>query len=100
VAEWPDTCAVIYGPVVLAGLFGNSGLDQAKVYGHYGPYEDKPVSIPDLVVSDFPENQIRRTDQTKLHFKAPVSKGDSVELVPFYQLFDQRYTIYWRKVQH
>jgi hypothetical protein len=30
-------------------------------------------------------------------FKAPVDEGDSVQMMPFYQLFDQRYTIYWRK---
>lgn len=93
----PDTCAVLFGPVVLAGLLGNSGLNDKKMFGPSGPYEDKPVSVPNLAAKGLPEKWIRRMEPGKLDFKAPVTVGDSVELVPFYRLFDQRYTVYWRK---
>lgn len=92
----PDTCAVMYGPVVLAGLLGNSGLDEKKIYGHYGPYEDKPAAVPDLAGKGMPESWIRRTSDDQLKYRAAVTIGDSVELVPFYRLFDQRYALYWR----
>lgn len=93
----PDTCAVLYGPVVLAGLLGDSGLDEKKTYGHYGPYEDKPVQIPNLLANGLPVAWVHRTNVNNLIFKAPVQGADSVQMVPFYKLFDQRYTIYWRK---
>ncbi|MCX6225245.1 MAG: glycoside hydrolase family 127 protein [Bacteroidia bacterium] len=95
----PDTCAVVYGPVVLAGRLGTAGLDDKKTYGQYGPYEDKPIMVPDLLGRGLPEKWIRRQTSGKLVFKAPVTVGDSAELVPFYQLFDQRYAIYWKMAE-
>jgi DUF1680 family protein len=95
----PDTCAVLYGPIVLAGKLGNSGLDDTKIYGHYGPYEDKPINVPNLISNGSPEKWICRLAIDNLEFKAPASTGDSVVLVPFYQLFDQRYTVYWKNDQ-
>ncbi len=92
----PDTCAVMYGPIVLAGLLGNTGLSEKFIYGHYGPYESKPVKVPDLVSKGLIQSWILRPSKEKLLFKAPVNAGDSIVLVPFYQLFDQRYSIYWR----
>jgi uncharacterized protein len=92
----PDTCAVLYGPVVLAGLLGDSGLDSAKTYGHYGPYEDKPVTVPDLVADGQSQSPVRRSESGKLDFMALSSNRDSIGLIPFYRLFDQRYTVYWK----
>lgn len=91
----PDTCAIVYGPVVLAGKLGRFGLDDKKTYGHYGPYEDKPISVPDLAGNGTPEKWIHRQPSGSMVFKVMLTTGDSAELEPFYQLFDQRYTIYW-----
>ena len=90
----PDTCAVLFGPVVLAGKLGNMGLDDKKIYGHYGPYEDKPVTVPDLVSGGSPEKWIRRKGN-ELLFSTPATSGGEIELIPFFRLFDERYSVYW-----
>lgn len=91
----PDTCAILYGPVVLAGKLGNSDLTDKKQYGHYGPYNDQPVAVPDLKRNGSPEKTILKAGNEKLLFKTVCFNGDSVEMIPFYRLFDERYTIYW-----
>lgn len=93
----PDTCAVMFGPVVLAGLLGNEGLDEKKTYGHYGPYEDKPINVPALKLKGPETERVARVSSASLAFRAQTHVGDSITLVPFYRLFDQRYSIYWRK---
>jgi DUF1680 family protein len=90
----PDTCAVLFGPLVLAGKLGNPGLDDKKTYGHYGPYNDKPVAVPNLVSKGLPEKWIRRKGD-ELVFTAPASTGGEIELIPFFRLFDERFSVYW-----
>lgn len=85
--------AFFYGPIVLAGGLGNFGITHDLEYGVYGPYNDKPVEAP--VIKAFSKNLSHNLiKESTLRFRALTTKGDSVQFVPFYQIFHQRYMIY------
>lgn len=65
--------AVKYGPIVLSGAYGTTNLSTMPTLN--------PASI--------------RTTSTPLRFTATASTGP-VNLLPFYAMHGQRYTVYWR----
>ncbi|GAA0386029.1 glycoside hydrolase family 127 protein [Microbispora corallina] len=68
-----NVSAITYGPVVLAGNYGNTGLS----------------ALPSLTTSS-----ITRTGSTTLAFTA-TANGSTVNLVPFYDAQNMNYTVYW-----
>jgi hypothetical protein len=68
-----NVSAVTYGPVVLAGSYGNASLS----------------GLPALNPSS-----ITRTSSTALAFTASAN-GAQVSLVPFYDAQNTNYTVYW-----
>jgi DUF1680 family protein len=64
---------VMYGAQLLAGAYGNTNLS----------------SIPSLDAST-----VKKSDGSTLRFTATASTG-SVNLIPFYQMHHQRYSVYW-----
>ena len=86
----PAMQAVFYGPLLLAGQFGREGLTRELVIGPMGPQLKKapPAAIPSLAANE----SIQPADGP-LTFRAT---GAQVTLVPFNQVTDQRYTVYWR----
>ncbi len=83
----PGTQAVFYGPLLLAGQFGREGLTRELVIGAMGPQLKKapPLAPPSLAAAE-----IRPADRP-LTFRTA-----GAELVPFNQVSDQRYTVYWK----
>jgi DUF1680 family protein len=69
----PNVSAITYGPVVLAGNYGNTALS----------------SLPALNASS-----IRRTSSTALKFTA-AANGSTVSLLPFYDAQNMNSTVYW-----
>ncbi|WP_433498663.1 beta-L-arabinofuranosidase domain-containing protein [Sphaerimonospora sp. CA-214678] len=69
----PNVAAITYGPVVLSGNYGNTGLS----------------SLPALDTAS-----ITRTSTTALAFTA-TANGSSVNLGPFYDAHGHNYTVYW-----
>ena len=93
----PDTIAILYGPIVLAGDLGPIGLPDNKVIGPMGP-EGDPISVPKLTLKDAdPEAWIKPVAGKPLTFRTNgIGDPGDVTLVPFYRLFGRRYTVYWR----
>ena len=93
-----STAAVKYGPIVLAGVLGDKGLDEDIVFGEYGPFEAEPIKSPDIQYSkddgEFSE-LFNKTNHKHLNFKMMTQNKDSILVKPFYELFDNRYAIYW-----
>ena len=95
----PNMIAVMYGPIVLAGDLGKDGLDAIKRYGPSAPQVGKvktPV-IP-VLVGDTASvtSKIVPVDGSRLHFTTRgLGQPRDVTLLPFYQIVDQRYTVYW-----
>jgi DUF1680 family protein len=95
-----DYVSVLYGPIVLAGKLGLGGLmpadftAQAMGEGKRLPVVQTPVIA--LPVADIAAH-LRRVDDTSLTFESNgLVKPRDIPFVPFYQLHNERYTVYWR----
>ncbi len=96
----PKMVALLYGPIVLAGELGKEGLDDARRYGPSVPQIDrvKPIEVP-AFVSDLKDvlSKVKPVPGAPLSFRTVgIGHPQDVSLVPFYQVFDQRYTVYWK----
>lgn len=79
-----DRIAVLYGPVVLAAALGKSMPD--PVYG-------TPVLLTD---DKSPANWVKPVAGQQLVFKTTgVGKPADVELIPFYKMYNQYYSVYF-----
>lgn len=91
----------LYGPIVLAGALGREQFPESDIIGnhlklHHHPLIDVPVLVSD---EQEVEKLIQPVEDRPLTFRtAPIGEpgGQQVELIPFYALHHQRYTIYWK----
>jgi len=88
--------AAIYGPLVLAGRLGNSGLTREMIYGPLEPDPKKGISVPTINASTkAPAGWLEPVHGEPLEFRA-VGQSSDIRLSPLYRLFDERYTVYWK----
>lgn len=92
-----STRAFLYGPLVLVGRLGTEGLTPSTLRAEptkprtVPEYKGEPVTAPNLTAtSGNLADWIRAQPGRPLHFHA-----QDIELLPFYQLFDERYAVYW-----
>lgn len=76
--------AIFYGPVLLAGILGNTEPDPLK-------------GVPVFVTSETnPNNWLQMVDKNQLSFRTVnVSRPEEVKLIPFNQTKDEYYSVYW-----
>jgi len=78
----PNRIAFKYGPLVLAGLLGKEKPDPV-------------IGVPVLLTSNRNVNDwIQPTSSLQFQMKS-VGKPFDVKLIPFYQTYDQYYSVYW-----
>ncbi len=78
----PNRIAFKYGPLVLAGLLGKEKPDPV-------------IGVPVLLTSNRNVNDwIQPTSSLQFQMKE-VGKPFDVKLIPFYQTYDQYYSVYW-----
>jgi DUF1680 family protein len=78
----PDRIALFYGPVVLAGVLGNT--------------EPDPVSgIPVLVTADNNPNNWVKADQPLVFHTIQTGQPKDLTLVPFNTVAKEYYSVYW-----
>jgi len=92
----PQIAAILYGPIVLAGVLPTEDLRETDVYGPYHA-RGKKVKAPDLVASmERPEDWLEPVKDEPLTFRTVgAGRPEDVTLIPFYKLFGKRYAIYW-----
>jgi DUF1680 family protein len=92
----PQIAAILYGPIVLAGVLPTEELSEKDVYGPYHA-RGKKVKAPDLVADmNRPEDWLEPVENQPLTFRTVgVGRPEDVTLIPFYRLFGNRYAIYW-----
>jgi DUF1680 family protein len=90
--------AVLYGPIVLAGVLGTNGMpadpyakDQTKFVKW--PTAPVPVFVAD---NDSLLKHIRATREPLTFRTKKLGHPEDVTLVPFYRTQHERYTVYWR----
>jgi DUF1680 family protein len=96
--------AVMFGPLVLAGRLGTSGLTKETLRAP----PTKPRTVPEFTLPPVPAPSfLVRSDDPAAWIKRVSGRGQPLEfrtfgqtqdvtLVPFYRLFDERYAIYWK----
>ncbi len=98
--------AFLYGPILLAGPLGAQGLTPADFHTG-GPGDAQlakkvlPVSAAPTLVGDLTQavNAVKSVPGQPLAFRTQgLALPHDVSLVPFYQIHEQRYAIYWRIV--
>ena len=87
--------AAMYGPLVLAGRLGSKGLTRDLIYGPLGPDEARAIPVPALTGSGDSPDWVEPVKGQTLAFQT-VGQRSQIDLVPFYQLYDERYTAYWK----
>lgn len=91
--------ALMYGPIVLAGDLGNEGVDSTLRYGPYTPHirQLKPLTIPAFVCERSQVlASVKPVTGKVLTFRTSgIGRPGDVTLVPFYKMFEDRYTVYW-----
>jgi DUF1680 family protein len=99
-----DVVAFAYGPVVLAGRLGREGLAPGSQIivneRESGNMLNTAVTVPVLVgdAATLPK-RIRQEPGAPLTFRtAGVGRPEDVELVPYYRLAHERYSLYWKLV--
>jgi len=91
----PTTQAAMYGPLVLAGRLGAKGLTHDLIYGPLGPDEARAIPVPSLTGSGDSPDWVEPVKGQTLAFQT-VGQRSQIDLMPFYQLSDERYTAYWK----
>jgi DUF1680 family protein len=101
----PTVQAVMYGPLVLVGRLGTDGITQENRRAEptrprmVPEFKYQPPAAPSLApMSGDPSSWIQRTERPEgggpLEFRT--AGRESVTLVPFFSLFDERYAVYWK----
>ena len=96
----PHIQALMYGPVVLAGDLGASGLEKVKRYGPSAPPVGRVSSIDvPTFVANSPGDviaHVKPVEGKPLTFQTSgLGRPNDATLIPLYKTFEPRYTVYW-----
>ena len=94
----PTLMAFMYGPLVLAGQLGGRGLTDENTHTSQNWYKfPQPIpSVEPLIVdSDDVADWIKPVSGKPLTFRT-AGQSEPITLIPYHELLDQRYVVYWR----
>jgi DUF1680 family protein len=100
----PNLAAVMYGPLVLAGQLGDLDGPQDLIYTTDNWFKFPEDHVAEAPVFVTPQRDpatwiepVRTVRGSTLTFRTiDVGRPRDVTLVPYHELFGQRYAIYWR----
>lgn len=91
----PTLQAVLYGPVVLAGDLGSTGLTPDMIVGPNAPRPQRiPIDIPVFRAASSDPNSWIKPAGKLLNFNT-TGQEKNLSLAPFYTMLDKRYAVYW-----
>lgn len=93
----PKLMAVMYGPLVLAGIVGKLADGESQVRASHEGMLDFQISAPIIYFTgdaSKPESWIKPVEGKSLTFKTVGRKHD-IEFIPFDEVTNERYGIYW-----
>lgn len=96
----PAKVGILYGPVVLAGALGKENFPDSDILEDHLKLNNYPlIDVPSLVADkNNLEDWIKPVEGSPLTFETlEVGQPGNVKinLIPFYELHHQRYTLYW-----
>jgi DUF1680 family protein len=96
-----SVAAVLYGPLLLAADLGPGPADGPSKVIHGGNTVPEHLPSPDplpkavAAAGAGPEQWVQTESQSELRFRT-TAEGAKYELMPMYQIRDQRYAVYWQ----
>ena len=89
--------AVLYGPIVLAGVLGHEGLTRDLQLGPEGPQLRKapPIRIPEFSAGKKRLDEWIKPGDRPMTFQTD-GQAVNVAMQPFHQVRDERYSLYWK----
>lgn len=94
----PNTVALLYGPIVLAGTLGRERMPETLYFANHRAHGNDPTPpVPVLTGKDpDPANWVKRVADDRLEFHTVnAAEPEDVTLLPVYRIHDQRYAVYW-----
>ena len=92
----PQTQAVLYGPLVLAGDLGGDALTEQATIGQMGPRVNRSaLEIPAIHAPAADPASWLKPAAKPLTFRTTGQPKD-LDLAPLNSLFDKRYVVYWQ----
>lgn len=89
-----DFVALGHGPVVLTARLQEADVGE-DLRHRYGPYDGEPVKVPNIRFDPHSfEEFITVVDREKRHFRVMTCKGETIELVPFYDIHMEHFSVY------
>jgi DUF1680 family protein len=92
----PTRQAAMFGPLVLAGRLASQSLPHDLVYGPMGPDQSRSISVPEIISSGASADWLEPVHGQTLTFRTVAQPTSTTDLIPLYQLFNERYTVYWK----
>jgi DUF1680 family protein len=92
----PSLQAVMYGPMVLAGMLGKVPSD--RIFGPNAPRRGgaQPAKVPSFeAASRDPNTWIKPVGGKPLTFRT-TGQAQDMTLVPLHRIFDEYYAVYWK----
>ena len=96
----PNMAAVLYGPIVLAGDMGNEGMKAPMPFAK-DQLDYKNVPVPKDIITTLNAKGRKLNDwlvpvnNKPLDFKTVGVALKEITMIPYYQIDEQRYVIYW-----
>jgi DUF1680 family protein len=92
--------ALLYGPVLLAANLGREGLSEADFRGGAAMTAKNKLSLAEVPTVVVPLQEIpahlKRNPNEPLRFQTQgLCKPNDVQLLPIYQIYDERYSLYF-----
>jgi uncharacterized protein len=93
----PNRVALLYGPIVLAGLLGTDNFPPEGPYGQEGSDGWKLAlpKVPKLNIKQNLNDWIRPINGKSLTFATVGANSEQITLVPLFRSQHQRMTVYW-----
>jgi len=93
----PTLQAVMYGPLVLAGRLGSENLNRSEIYLGYNPTPaGNPAPVPAINFdSKDPLGWVEPVPNQPASFRVTAG-SERINLIPFYKVLGERYTVYWK----
>jgi DUF1680 family protein len=92
-----DYVSILYGPIVLAGELGADGLTPRDFTNQFMNPRKRMADAPVLIgpVSDIASHLKPLPGEPLEFISNGLIKPNDVRMVPFYKLYNERYTVYW-----
>ncbi|MGQ8334952.1 beta-L-arabinofuranosidase domain-containing protein [Sunxiuqinia sp. A32] len=96
----PNMAAAVFGPIVLAGDMGTAGIEPPAPFANNSlDFKDIPIpeNITDTLCIDGRNinEWLNLVDGESLVFKTSNVSKNEIKMIPYYQINNQRYVIYW-----